>query len=59
MGENISRSSKSWARLLKNKVGALPQASRSWEARLFGKLQEHPYLPPPLSSSFVENSPYC
>lgn len=57
VGKNIS-SSEDWARLLKNKMGGLPQASQGWEFRILGEPQEHPYLTPPLHSSLAKNLPF-
>lgn len=36
VGENIA-SSRALVRLLKNKMGDLPQAGRGWEARILGE----------------------
>lgn len=58
VGENISRSSKSRARLLENRAEASLQASRSWETRISGSLHR-PHLPLCLSSAVAENVPFC
>lgn len=52
---DISRNFKSQARLLKNKMGALPQANKDWKARILGEPQKHPYLFTTLWSSLAEN----